>query len=205
MSALHAKRVRREILTILYDHYMADPMAMLTPADLLAKGTLCRDDLAANVHYLRDRGLAELMLGFNPILFDAARITADGIDLVENRFEFNLRFPEALGEAEQATASIPVLMERLVAEADCAAIDGERRRCLLRDVQYLRDELARPVERWRDEVVPAVLDWMAAAVAEVEDALPSLGKLRAALGAARTGRQTRRQVRRPRTKEDEAQ
>ena len=103
---------------------------------------MSRESLIPNIHYLHDRGLVELMLGFSAPMFDGARITADGIDLVENTSEFGLRFPQSLDDEEALSAGVPVLMERLVEEADLCALDGEARRALLRDIQYLREELA---------------------------------------------------------------
>jgi hypothetical protein len=177
----HAKSIRRRILLILYDQYLENPLNMPTPQDVLEHGTVPRADLMANMHYLSDRGLVELMMGYNPPLFAAARITADGIDLVENPLQFDLWFPETLSGPEQAVAEAPELMERLVAEADFAPLDGEKRRCLLRDVQYLRDELARPAERWRIGVIETVLTWLEAYDEQQTGMLPSLTELRKAI------------------------
>jgi hypothetical protein len=183
MQFKNPKSVRRRILTILYERYIADPLEMLAPEDVLEDGTVQREDLLANIHYLGDRGLVELMIGYNPPMFAAVRITADGMDLVENRFEFNLRFPPALGELEETMAGVPLLMERLVAEADFSALDGERRKCLLRDIQYLRDELARPVERWRRDVIETVCSWIEDHFKNTDESLPSLPELREAIWA----------------------
>jgi len=173
--------VRRVLLERLYERYMHDPLDMIVPADLLEDGIISRENLIPNIHYLHDRGLVELMLGFSPPLFDGARITADGIDLVENASEFGLRFPGALSENEAASAGVPVLMERIVEEADLCALDGEARRALLRDIQYLRDEIARPVHRWRPNVIIAVLGWIEAHFSDTGERLPSYEKLRALL------------------------
>lgn len=180
-KALHAKSVRRRLLAALYDRYFLDPMDMLSPEDLMDDSAISRDELLPNIHYLSDRDLVELMIGYNPPLFAAARITAKGIDLVENHFEFNLFFPNEPGAHEEDLADVPLLIERLVEEADFCSLDGERRKCLLRDVQYLRDELARPATRWRYEVIHAVLYWMGQWFDDPEQELPSLGKLRACL------------------------
>lgn len=178
---LHAKSIRRRVLIALYDRYFLDPMDMLSPEDLMEESLLGREELLPNVYYLHDRQLVEVMIGYNPPMFAAARITAKGIDLVENGYEFNLLFPEQPGQQEADTADIPVLVERLVEEADFAALDGEARKCLLRDVQYLREELARPAARWRREVIYAVLYWLEQWFDEPEQVLPSLPRLRAAL------------------------
>ena len=178
MEGIHPKTIRRYILQILYRRYLEDPLEMLAPEDFFADARIGRKDLVANIHYLHDRGLVELMIGYNPPLFAAARITAKGIDMVENTFEFNLYFPPGMDELAVAAASAPVLMERLVQEAEFAALDGEARHSLLRDVQFLRDELARPEPRWRRDVIGTVFTWIAAQVADSAEELPSLAPLR---------------------------
>lgn len=178
MTSRHPKSVRRRMLTILYDRYMKDPLDMLSPEDLLEDGTLSRGDLVPNAYYLGDRGYVELMIGYSPPMFAAARITANGIDLVENQFEFNLRFPGTPDEMEEGMADLPLLVERLVEEADFSPLDGEARRCLLRDVQYLREEFSRPVSCWRRHVIWTVMGWIGAACENADEALPSLAKIR---------------------------
>lgn len=180
MNTRHPKSIRRTLLLILYSRYQQDPLEMLTPEEILDYKSVEREDLMANMHYLKDRGLVELMIGYRPPLFAASRITADGIDLVENHYEFNLRFPPSLDELEESSAEIPILVERLVEEADFTSLDGEKRKALLRDVQFLRDELMRPVHRWRKDVVHTVLGWIEDQPEEPGE-LPSAKKLRRAL------------------------
>jgi len=158
---------------------------MLSPTDLLEDGTLTRGDLAGNIHYLYDRKLIELVMGYNPLMFSAARLTPDGVDLVENPYLFNLRFPDGITGLEGGLEAVPLLVEQLVQEADFAAHDGENRRCLLRDVQYLRDELARPPHRWRHHVIATVLSWLEEYVKGPDTEMPSLVELKGALERAR--------------------
>ena len=178
MNPRHPKTVRRQILTLLYNRYLDNPLEMLTPGDIMADGLIEKGDLIPNIHYLSDRGLVELMTGYNPPLFAAARITADGIDLVEDRFHFNLRFPPQLGQEEETHAELPRLIEQLFDEAEFAPLDGEARKALLRDVEFLRDEVARPVPRWRRPVIETVLEWIAGHARQgdepLEEMLPSL-------------------------------
>jgi hypothetical protein len=181
MINAHPKSVRRRLLTVLYDHYLKDPLDMLTPEDVLADSMVPREDLLANIHYLSDKGYVELMMGYNPPWFAAVRINANGIDLVENRFEFNLQYPPAPGDIEATFASVPSLMERLVEEADFAPLDGEERKCLLRDVLYLRDELARPAERWRAHVIETMLKWIEGYFEDPAAVLPVLGEFKEAI------------------------
>lgn len=177
----HPKQVRRRLMNILYARYQQDPLEMLAPEDFFGPEGVLKEELIANIHYLADRKLVELMIGYNPPLFAAARITAAGIDLVENRFLFNLRFPPEPGHLEEAFAEVPLLVERLAEEAEFAALDGEARMALLRDVQFLRDEVARPVHRWRRPVIHAVLGWIREAVEAPADELPTLEALAAAV------------------------
>lgn len=181
---MHPKSIRRRLLITLYERYLADPIEMLAPSDFLEDASLTRQELIVNMHYLADRGFVELMIGYNPSSFASVRITADGIDLVENRFEFNLRFPPAPDESEQSAGNLLWMMERLVEEVEFSPLDGEARKNLLRDVQYLREELARPVHRWRRNVIETVMDWMAANFETPEEVLPTLQPLRERIAAA---------------------
>ena len=182
MSHAHPKAVRRQLLQTLYQAYMDDPLTMLTPEDFLAPGSLDKHDLAVGMHYLRDDGLVEVMLGYRPPLFISARITPRGIDLVENRHEFDRRFPRVAPPGEAAHPEVPALVEQLVAEADLCSLNRPRRLALLRDVQYLRDELAQPIDHWRPGVIAATLDSIAAPFQDGSDALPALQPLRELLG-----------------------
>jgi len=169
----HPKYVRRRMMLIVYSRYLRDPLEMLAPEDFYGPDGVTREELVANIHYLADRKLIELMIGYNPPLFAAARITANGIDLVENRFHFNLRFPPEPGQLEEAYADLPLLVEQLAEEAEFATLDGEARYALLRDVQYLREEIARPAPRWRRSVISTVLGWIVASVEKPEEELPA--------------------------------
>ncbi len=181
MEESHPKYVRRVLLERLYERYMLDPLDMMTPADLLEDAVISRANLVPNIHYLHDRGLVELMLGFSAPMFDGVRITVHGIDLVENVSEFGLQFPGVLGDDENGLVDIPVVMERLVEEADLCALDGEARRALVRDIHYLREEVARPAARWRSEVIGQVLDWIEGHFSDGAPPLPSLNRLRTLL------------------------
>lgn len=174
------KAVRRHLLQVLYDTYMDDPLVMLSPEDFLSGGQIERHDLAVNMHYLRDDGLVEVMLGYRPPLFISARITTKGIDLVENRYEFDRRFPRDMPLGEASLSAVPELIERLVVEADLCSLDRPRRLTLFRDIQYLREELAQPSDAWRPEVIAKHLEWIAAPFTDKEG-LPTLPRLRALL------------------------
>ena len=184
MKHPHPKSIRRRILQVLYGHYEENPLALCLPDELLEDGTIPRDALFVNACYLHDAGLIEVKHGYVPNMFDACRIAPGGVDLVEKRVEFDLRFPPHPDTVEEHASRIPSLMERIVEEADFSPLDGEARRTLLRDVQFLREELARPVERWRREVVWTVIDWLEGWFEHPEKVFPTLADLKSALIAA---------------------
>ena len=126
----HPKSVRRRFLRILYEHYMANPLEIVPP-DVFIESGLERAELVPNAHYLADSGLIELMHGYNPSSFAGVRMAPRGIDLVENHYAFNRAFPPDLSEAEDETAAIPMLMERLVEEADLAPLDTSAAQALM--------------------------------------------------------------------------
>jgi len=180
----HVKSVRREILQYLYKRYQRDPLTMSSPSDFFESTSVTKQELVQNIHYLHDSGLVELMMGYHPTLFAAARIKAAGIDLVENHLEFNLRFPPEPEANEQELADLARLVESLYQEAEISPLDAEQRRCLLRDAQYLREELARPAGRWRPDVVKTVLEWIADYFDDLGEHLPSLSALEQAIDRA---------------------
>lgn len=183
MHSNDPKSIRRALLLTLYDQYRADPLEMAGPELLIECAGEDRSALVFNMHYLADRGLVEMMMGYQPPLFSGARITADGIDLVENRFQLDLRFPPAPDDPEAAGAELPALMARLAEEAEFCPLDGEARQALLRDVAWLQDEAARSAARRRPELMLSVLDSMAGACGSAENAPPSLDKVRRMVAA----------------------
>ncbi len=172
----HPKAIRRWILEMLYERYLENPTEMLGPEDFLGTELVDKRQLATNIHYLYDKELVELITGYNPPLFVATRITPKGIDLVENRREFDLLFPAYPAGIEEETAELLETMEQLVVEADLTPLEGDTRKCLLRDIQYLRDEFARPAQRWRRNVIEQVIQWIEESLGNLDrnEVMPSL-------------------------------
>lgn len=176
----HPKAIRRWILETLYERYLENPTEMLGPEDFLGTELVDKKQLASNIHYLYDKGLVELITGYNPPLFVATRITPRGIDLVENSHEFDLLFPAYPAGIEEETAELLEVLEQLVVEADLTPLEGDTRKCLLRDIQYLRDEFARPAKRWRRHVIEQVLQWIEEDLGNLDrdEFMPSLKVMR---------------------------
>lgn len=182
MAAKNPRGVRRYILWTLYELYQEDPLQMMAPEDFLEPGSLQRKDLASGAYYLHECGYIELMIGYSPPMFDAARISTKGIDLVEDTPGFNRLFPpEGGGDASNPAEAMALVMQ-VAKEADACSLQGVRRAWLLKDLENLRDELRKPSSTWRGDVVECVPRWMAdyfegEEEGGVEKQLPSLGLL----------------------------
>jgi hypothetical protein len=174
--------VRRSIMEILYASFQNDPLQMLAPADIVERGPVTIPELVPNAHYLHDRKLIEMMMGYTPPLFAAARIAPEGIDLFEDAKAFDLKFPEKL---EPATAGIPDLVQvvlQLMQEAEATSLEGRRRDWLLNDIDLLRADLAVPKRDWNADAILSRLEWLDGFFDD-ETALPSLVRLRELLQA----------------------
>jgi len=160
MPQADPKHARRVILTVLYESYQRDPLFMMTPSDMADASALLMDDLAPNCHYLHERDLIELIMGYSPPLFAAARIAPEGIDLYEDQRRFNQYFthsPDA--HAQDTTAVIPLVMS-LAQEAEAAPIKGLQRDWLLRDVTRLRELMHGPEHHWDADAIVNALEWL---------------------------------------------
>jgi hypothetical protein len=182
MSSVHPKYARRIVLELLYKNFLEDPLRMLSAADVLDDTCLERESLAANAYYLYDRKLVEMMVGYNPPLFAAIRISPEGIDLVEDTERFDRMFPvETEAESLDLSRMIPLMME-LADQAERASIDGVRKEWLLRDVTGLREALQSPESRWDTEKIWTLLRWLEAFVESGSDIdLPAIRELQALL------------------------
>ena len=185
MPTVNAKAARRRIMEILYESFLHDPLQMMTPSDIVDAGGISITELVPNAHYLHDRNLIELMIGYNPPLFAATRIAPQGIDLYEDRPEFERMFPPDAVAASVSVGDIVELVIVLVREAEASGLEGRRRDWLLGDIDALRHELVAPEVKWRADVIMARLQWLDGFF-EDDEALPSLAKLRAALIARLT-------------------
>ena len=183
MTKKNPKVVRRSIMEILYDSYQVDPLHMLSPYDLAEHKTVVLEDLTPNCHYLHDRSLIEMMVGYNPPMFDAVRIAPKGIELYENIRAFDKEFPAAATESRGAPNVIPLMMQ-MGREAEACRTEGLRREWLMKDISHLRDELRRPDEEWRSDAILRDLRWLQGFLEEGgEFELPTLAELRSILTA----------------------
>lgn len=163
---------------MLYEQYLADPLRMLTPEEMLEDDGLTRQTLAANSHYLHDRGYIELLTGYNPPLFAAARIAPMGIDLIEDRELFREILGQDAPVVDAVSVEGPRMVLRVADEVAESGLSPVRQQWLLSDLRRLRDEFRKEPQERREDIIRATLE----SVAEYFDddpavALPSFGAL----------------------------
>lgn len=168
------------MMELLYKSFMEDPMQMLTPTDITDTGKVTIKELIPCAHYLHDRNLIELMMGYNPPLFAATRIAPEGIDLVEDPFELDKHFPRELTAENATVADMIKIVLQVMDEAEATPLEGKRRDWLLNDIDALRSELVEPEPLWRADVILSRLQWLDGFFDD-DETLPSLGELRAIL------------------------
>jgi hypothetical protein len=176
MAVSNPKETRGRILTVLYHTFQRDPLVMMTPSDIADASKLRMDELAASCHYLHDRQFIELMMGYNPPLFAAARIAPEGIDLYEDRKRFERLFSDTTATRADLTMEVIPLMTALAREAESSTLAGLRREWVLADISRLRDLLRRPQETWDFEHIRDAIQWLVGQTG-AETPLPALAAL----------------------------
>ena len=87
--------VRRKIMALLYDRFRAFPYAFTEFEAIEEVCNASGQEVNWNLVYLEKSGYLELNKTADsfPLVATGAALTAKGIDLVENRTEFDRRFP----------------------------------------------------------------------------------------------------------------
>jgi hypothetical protein len=87
--------IRRRILEALYEHYRRDPYGSMPLPELRSALHREEEEFTWNFAYLLDKGLIRKIDGFDGAgYYEHAKITVEGIDLVENTGEFERLFPQ---------------------------------------------------------------------------------------------------------------
>ena len=178
--------VRRRILVHLYETNSADPLTVLSPKELESGAQIERDELMRNIFYLEERGYVECMKRYGSRLFAAARITPDGIDLVEDFGRIEALFGDRRdrpamhvdGEISVDAADTFRRLHLVVYEQD---IDTDQRNALLHDLRALEFEIGRPAHRRRLARITVLLEWIHEPMADIEHAVREIDLLRGLL------------------------
>ncbi len=89
-------RIRRRLMRALYDFFREFPYATMELRQLSEDCRVQPKDLNWNIVYLEKCGLVELAKSYAepPFVSPSAVITAEGIELIEDEYQFDRRFPE---------------------------------------------------------------------------------------------------------------
>jgi hypothetical protein len=90
---VNASEIRRKILEMLFSRFKEHPYHRITPAEFKESLGINTNELNYNMIYLEGKGFVELQKPLEGNVFVGARITSQGIDLVEDEYRFNITFP----------------------------------------------------------------------------------------------------------------
>jgi len=88
------KSIRKKILQMTYEIYQEHPYYRITPKEFIEVLGISIKKLNFNIVYLAEKGLLELQTPLEGNIFVGARITPEGIDLVEDDERFNAVYPD---------------------------------------------------------------------------------------------------------------
>ena len=160
MSVAENRAVRRKILIALYEVYQIHPQAMLSPREVMDAADVTHDGLARNIFYLEEHGLVECLKRFGTRPFGAAKLTAKGVDIVEDENKLNELVPINGDATEGPTDELAELFERIRTDARNAPLGQEDIDSLIDELEFVQKSLARAQTDERAEKIQTVLGWI---------------------------------------------
>jgi hypothetical protein len=162
MGAAENKIIRRRILLALYETYQKHPHIMFSPKEMMDAADVTYDELRTNVFYLEERGFVECLKGFGTALFGAARLTAQGVDIVEDAAAFNELFPAAANSSVTPGDELSELFERISLEARMAPLGQDDIDSLTEEIEFVRRLASRKTAADRMDKIETLLGWIKA-------------------------------------------
>lgn len=134
--------IRRKILELLYESSAEHPYNRVTPKELREAMGIGLRELHFNMVYLEEKGYVELQQPLEGTIFVTARITAKGIDIVENEYEINVLFPAEPAPA-QASPDLDAMFDGLFRAAqNTGGLSDDSRELLVEELKQIHNELA---------------------------------------------------------------
>ena len=134
--------LRRKIMALLYESCTDNPYSRVTPKEFKETLGVGLKELHFNMIYLEEKGYVELQQPFEGTMFVTARITAKGIDVVENEYELNVFLPAA-GAAAKSALDLDASFNGLIAAArNAAGLSDDSQELLIEELNEIRRELA---------------------------------------------------------------
>jgi uncharacterized LabA/DUF88 family protein len=133
--------IRRKIMEMVYEKFKEHPYYRITPKEFKEALNIDLKTLNFNIVYLEEKGYIELQKPLEGSLFVGARITSKGIDLVEDKYQFDITFPV---DRDTTTMQINIfkefnlLIDRINSDE---RITGETKEILVEEVKEIQMEL----------------------------------------------------------------
>jgi hypothetical protein len=162
MDVRKNRAIRRKLLVALYEAYETHPHAMLSPREVMNAADVQYDGLLQNIFYLEERGFVECLKGFGTTLFGAAKLTAEGVDVVEDVQTLNELFPVEGAAPAGPADELTELLERVRIAALRAPLGQEDIDSLVEELEYVRGSLSRTRTPDRLNKIETFLGWISA-------------------------------------------
>lgn len=138
---MNNSEIRRKILEMTYGKFQEHPYNLLTPKELKEALNIDLRQLHYNIVYLEEKGLVELRKPLEGGVFVGARITARGIDLVEDEYRFDTLYPrsqDTAGVQLNVFKEFDLLLGKIQAASDLSA---EMKELLAEEIKEIQKEL----------------------------------------------------------------
>jgi hypothetical protein len=135
-------QIRRRILEMVFERFKEHPYYRITPKAFKEELDISLQQLYFNAAYLAEKGYIDLQIPLEGAFFVGARITAKGIDLVEDTLQFDIMFPQAdtISTPENIMAELAMIQNSIALEEN---ISKETKELVVEGISDLIDELKR--------------------------------------------------------------
>ncbi|NOR17419.1 hypothetical protein GQ543_06910 [candidate division WOR-3 bacterium] len=133
--------IRRKILKMAYERFKEHPYHRITPKELENALNIGFKELNYNIIYLEEKGFIELQKPLEGNIFVGLRITSKGIDLVEDKCQFSIMFPEKNTEKLVPThifAKFNLIIDTIESANN---IDNDLKKLIIEEIKEIRNEL----------------------------------------------------------------
>jgi hypothetical protein len=177
MNVSKNRAIRRRILLALYEAYQTHPHTMLSPREVMNAADVEYDGLLSNIFYLEERRFVECLKGFGTALFGAAKLTAEGVDVVENAATLNELFPSEGAAPVTPADELTELLERIRIAARMAPLGQEDVDALIDELEHVARSLSRKRTPNRMNKIETFLGWISAGFDGDESVLRDIRRL----------------------------
>ena len=177
MGVRENRVIRRRILLALYEAYRTHPHVMLSPREVMDAADVTHDELLRNIFYLEERGFVECLKGFGTTLFGAAKLTVQGVDVVEDEDTLNEVFPGGAEAPVTPADELSELFERIRTAARMAPLGQEDIDSLTEELEYVKRSLSRTRTPDRMNKIETFFGWISVSFDGNESVLRDIRRL----------------------------